>query len=644
MTPRYIPVDMMIGGQRTNMHAKGSIGWVRGLGAMLIACCALLSVSAKAATCSAAGAQGAAPSSWQSYCWLDLSSYNDTTARSGAGQNFSFNLADGSTLTFKVKATSTAATALVSQTAPSWSGAAVGNTSFLSIPGKPILYTTTNNSTVTLAISNITVLPPPGVATVNDYAFVIADAESTDNAEYLEYTTNGSAWAILDTVAPISGNNYPAITGAGTTTLRESGNNTPSPIGAYIVGSNKPTTVGVTLKAGGLQGVMFAVRFASIKLTKQIVGARVDAADQFTFSIRSTSSAQVLATGTTTGTGNGPFNAAVISTASGIPISLTENMATGSIGTLSQYRASLSCTNATAGSPTVLPNNLVTTSYDFGSLSFGDIISCIYTNAPYPHLKLSKALAASGRIFPTDQFNVRIKQGASIVASTTTTGSGNTVANGSTGFVQLAAATAYQIDELAAGSTNLARYTKGLACTNAYIGSSTVLPTSLNSNVTPNIGDVVTCTITNSRDSPNAVIRITKSSTLLSDGVNLSNPKAIPGASVRYAITITNEGDAPVDINTIVIADALPANLTYSVTPAVTFTDGTTPSGLVAFNPATAVRFSSQPSGGAPYTYTPSGTFDPNVRGIRINPSGTMAASNGTNHPSFTVSFEARVN
>ncbi len=626
------------------MHAKGSIGWVRWLGAMLVAWCALLSVSAEAATCSSAGAQGAAPSSWQSYCWLDLSSYNDTTARSTAGQTFSFNLADGSTLTFQVKATSTASTALLSKTAPSWSGAAVGNTSFLSIPGKPILYTTTDGSTVTLTISSITVLPPPGVATVNDYAFVVADAESTDNAEYLQYTTNGSAWTILDTVAPISGSNYPLVTGAGTTTLRESGNSTPSPIGAYIVGSNKPTTVGVTLKAGGLQGVMFAVRFASIKLTKQIVGARVDPADQFTFSIRSTSSTQVLATGTTTGTGNGPFNAAVISTASGIPITLTESMATGSIGTLSQYRASLSCTNATAGSPTVLPNNLVTTSYDFGSLSFGDIISCIYTNAPYPHLKLMKALAASGRIFASDQFTVRIKQGATIVASTTTTGSGSTVSNGSTGFVQLTQATAYQMDELAVGSTNLARYTKGLACTNAYTGSGTALPSSLNSNVSPDIGDVITCTITNTRDPANAVIRITKSSTLQSDGVNLSNPKAIPGAIVRYAITVTNEGDAPVDINTIIIADALPANLTYSVTPSVSFTNGTTPSGLVAFNPATAVRFSSQSSGGAPYTYTPSGTFDPNVRGIRVNPSGIMAASNGTNHPSFTVSFEARVN
>jgi hypothetical protein len=51
----------------------------------------------------------------------------------------------------------------------------------------------------------------------------------------------------------------------------------------------------------GLQGMMFAVRFASIKLAKQIVGARVNAADQFTVQINQ--GATTIARATTTGTG-----------------------------------------------------------------------------------------------------------------------------------------------------------------------------------------------------------------------------------------------------------------------------------------------------------------------------------------------------
>jgi hypothetical protein len=76
----------------------------------------------------------------------------------------------------------------------------------------------------------------------------------------------------------------------------------------------------------------------------------------------------------------------------------------------------------------------------------------------------------------------------------------------------------------------------------------------------------------------------------------------------------------------------------------VTFTNGTPTSGLNAFNAGTMVRFSSAPGGTTAFTYTPTGAFDPNVRGIRINPTGTMAAAtSGTSQPSFTIRFRARV-
>jgi hypothetical protein len=174
---------------------------------------------ALAANCSQAGSQGAAPASWQTYCWLDLSTYVDATARSASGQNFSFTLSDGATLTFNIKTSGSTTTAI---TAPSWSGAAVGNTAFLSIPGKPIIYQTAAGTT-TVTISSILITPPFGVAAISAYAFVAADAESTNNGESLSFATNGGNWTLLDAVPPISGNIYPGNAGIGTTTFSETG-------------------------------------------------------------------------------------------------------------------------------------------------------------------------------------------------------------------------------------------------------------------------------------------------------------------------------------------------------------------------------------------------------------------------------------
>jgi hypothetical protein len=48
------------------------------------------------------------------------------------------------------------------------------------------------------------------------------------------------------------------------------------------------------------------------------------------------------------------------------------------------YGSSLTCTNATAGSSTPLPNNVATTSYVLSSIAFGDVISCRFTNTAHP--------------------------------------------------------------------------------------------------------------------------------------------------------------------------------------------------------------------------------------------------------------------
>lgn len=598
---------------------------------------------ANAQTCGAATSQGTAPAGWQTYCWLDFSTYNDTTARSVSGQNFSFTLSDGSILTFNLKATSTAATAATSITAPSWTGAAVGNSAFLGIPGRPILYMANNGSTVTFNITNILITPPPGAPAVTAYAFVAADAESTDGAESIRFVTNGGGWQMLDSVNAISGSNMPTQAGIGTSTFDTTGGGLPSYTGGYIVGTTSPTSVTARMIGSGLQGVMFAVRFASIRLTKQIVGARINAADQFTFRITATSSGTTLASGTTSGTGNGPFTAAAVSLASGIPLTISEAMAAGSVSTLSQYRGSLTCINGTAGSSTILPTNLIASSYSFGALQFGDAIQCTFTNAPYPHIRVRKALATSGRRFAGDQFTVRLLHGSTVLASSSTTGTSATVTGGDTGFIQVSSGTAYTVDEIGVGSTSLSVYTAVTGCTNAWAGSTTALPTGMPGTVTPQVGDVITCTITNTRKNT-AVLTIAKVSTVISDPVNgTTNPMMIPGAIVEYAITVTNEGNTTVTSNSLIMLDVLPSNVAYDRVTGVSFTNGTTASGLNAFNASTMVTYSNQPSGGTPFTYTPTGTYDTAVTGMRIAPTGTMAAATATAKPSFTIRYRVLV-
>ena len=58
-----------------------------------------------------------------------------------------------------------------------------------------------------------------------------------------------------------------------------------------------------------------------------------------------------------------------------------------------------------------------------------------------------------------------------------------------------------------------------------------------------------------------ASIGVTKISSVVSDGVSGANPKALPGATMRYCITISNAG--PGTAAAISATDAIPANLSY---------------------------------------------------------------------------------
>jgi hypothetical protein len=598
----------------------------------------LMAGPAAAASCNVATSQGSTgPANWQTYCWLDFSGYNDTAARSAGGQSYNYALPDGTVMTFTLNVSGAA---IAGAASPTWTGASVGNSSFIGIAGRPSLYQTAAGTTIA-TISNIVLTPPAGVSQITSYMFVAADAESSNGGESLSFQTNGGNWVMLDQSGPISGSVYPTISGTGTNTFNVAG--VGGTVGAYVVGSSTPTTLTTTIVGGGLQGVMFAVRFATIRLTMQIAGARVDSTDQFKFDINATSSATTLATGTSSGTGLGPFSAAVLSTSSALPITLAQTMAAGSASAFSRYQSNLTCTNGSATS-TPLPSGVTTTSYSFGALQFGDNVTCTFTNTPFPHLRLTKALGTGGRRFNTDQFTMNINQGATTLATTTTTGTGTTVTTGSTPLLQGSAGTTYTLTELGAGATSLTQYTAAMACTNAAT-STTTLPSTVGGTVTPRMGDVISCTITNTRRPANATLTLVKTSTVLSDGINgTANPKAIPGAIVVYTILVTNTGTAAVDTGTVLLMDSLPPEMIVGTAANPTFAQGSPTSGLT-FTASTDIRYSnaaSVPTTYAGCTYTPTSAYDPAVKFVCINPKGVMAASTGT-PTSFSISFQAQL-
>jgi uncharacterized repeat protein (TIGR01451 family) len=394
--------------------------WLGGLarrwaGAVLVGLAAWLAPGlALANTCAPAQSAGTAPSDFRNYCWLDFSGYSDTAAR-GGGQNYTFNLPDGSTLSMTVSTTLSAIsgvngyyscrghgphqtcsyvppdlsgyTAINASPVPTWSGAAFGNVAFLGIPGLPVLYEATQGSSVTVTLSNITVTPPAAGHGVGlaAYSMIVGDGESTNSGESLTYTTNGSGWKQLSQIP--NGAYYPSLSGVGTTTVTETGTQTGNS-GSYVFGSfNNPTTISFSMVGSGLQGVVVGIRYAAISVVSQFAGPRINPADQITYSLKAIDGS-VIEQNSTSGTAQSGFAPASIPTiTASYPFELYENMAAGSVDTLASYDISLSCVNnSTTGSSTVLPTNVQANQFTIPSLQYGDAIVCTFTNTPlaYP--------------------------------------------------------------------------------------------------------------------------------------------------------------------------------------------------------------------------------------------------------------------
>ncbi|MFK8029712.1 MAG: choice-of-anchor X domain-containing protein [Gammaproteobacteria bacterium] len=138
-----------------------------------------------------------------------------------------------------------------------------------------------------------------------------------------------------------------------------------------------------------------------------------------------------------------------------------------------------------------------------------------------------------------------------------------------------------------------------------------------------------------------------KTSAVISDPFSgVSNPKRIPGAYVRYQLTVTNSGNGTVDNNQLVLTDPLPADSVLCVGPPcasgdpVIFNDAGSPvaTGLT-YVYGSNVTFSTD---GVSFSHTPTPDgegFDDSITHVRITPAGAFSG----NDASFVISLTIRV-
>ncbi len=143
---------------------------------------------------------------------------------------------------------------------------------------------------------------------------------------------------------------------------------------------------------------------------------------------------------------------------------------------------------------------------------------------------------------------------------------------------------------------------------------------------------------------------VNKSSTVFSRAG--SSGFSIPGEDMEYSVQVINTGGEGMDIDSVIIFDQLPDNLTFfhddfdgsgaaTVDPLVFQQTGTS----LDFDYARDVRYSdavAPPVSFSDCNYAPTIGYDPNITYICVNPKGVMRVQ--SSNPSFTLKFRMLIN
>lgn len=219
----------------------------------------------------------------QRVCWLDMSKFNSTTAKTSAGQKMTVNLGGGLTMSF-IAYYSGKRTVVASWSAngvPTWDNRAAhpgeaGHHAIFGVEGysnfptgsKPALYQNDgyqNDSKIQL--SDITITKNGQNVANLQYSFVMADAESTNKNEQMVYTSS-SAIKQLGSY-PTSDSNYrfcnPQSSNKNKTITCTGNDGDGVPQGIRLYTTSTPTQVSIEMKnsgPGSRQGAAFGVIFS----------------------------------------------------------------------------------------------------------------------------------------------------------------------------------------------------------------------------------------------------------------------------------------------------------------------------------------------------------------------------------------------
>jgi len=138
-------------------------------------------------------------------------------------------------------------------------------------------------------------------------------------------------------------------------------------------------------------------------------------------------------------------------------------------------------------------------------------------------------------------------------------------------------------------------------------------------------------------------IELVTTTNVISDPINSSNFKAIPGAEVRYQVTARNNGTISTDLNSTVLIQAIDDGSEFLV-GSLTFSDGTgnSRSGL-QLTPASNISLEYLNASNAVITPASAGTYDPAIRSIRMRFNGTFQAKFGSLTPEFSYQYQIRL-
>lgn len=152
--------------------------------------------------------------------------------------------------------------------------------------------------------------------------------------------------------------------------------------------------------------------------------------------------------------------------------------------------------------------------------------------------------------------------------------------------------------------------------TGGQLANVNLVATSVGDNTKTDINNFNRTTIVN-----DAVIAVTKSVDKASVNPSIASP--LTNNELTYTLDVSNTGNK--DATAVTVVDAIPANTVFKV-GSVSVPSGVT----VAYSNATT---------GTTYTYTPTGTYDSNVKRVRYTFTGSFAAS-----VSRALTFTVRVN